>query len=79
MGYWNIQHGIRLQWYENDIWEAKLTLSAQDLDQKNLQYKYAVVDLNTMKMVRWEEGANRHIEMSDLKDNKPTVFKDVWG
>ena len=59
LGNWNTDHFLLMKKAEADDWVLSVNVQAIDVP---IEYKYVVVDADTLSFKRWEYGANRTLE-----------------
>lgn len=72
VGHWAAEQGIKLQWTEGNVWQARLTLPAG----AEFEYKYVVVrDDGSVR--EWQPGHNLKFSMLET-DSGTVVVWDDW-
>jgi protein-tyrosine phosphatase len=76
LGNWNIENGLKLHWQTEHDWSHMVKIEHKP--DKLIEYKYVVFN-NSKHQVKWEEGENRELELSKVKQNNDEIFlKEVW-
>lgn len=72
LGLWNHNKALQLSYSNNGIWTAEIDLNTKE---KLVSYKYLLKD--NQGNVIWENGANRLVDLTNLKSAK-LVLDDCW-
>lgn len=73
LGDWNVDQAVALKWTEGDLWRAKLPLTST-----SYEYKFVVVNTTT-KHIQWEDGPNRHLDLSDCPPELSLEWNSLAG
>ena len=60
LGKWDEKKAVVMSDQDYPVWEAEIRLGDPGRD---IEYKYAIYDLEQKKILRWEEGENRKLEL----------------
>lgn len=70
LGEWNIDECLPLMYCETGHWQISLPLSALN---NETEFKFLIIDSQTRKLVRWEEGDNRIFFGQNNKNRRKSV------
>ncbi|OGV70126.1 MAG: hypothetical protein A2283_14305 [Lentisphaerae bacterium RIFOXYA12_FULL_48_11] len=72
LGEWNEKRIVRMENSEHPVWERDVDLESDDL---SLQYKYCIYDEKMQKVVCWEHGENRLLDLASVSSSKTITIQ----
>ena len=64
LGSWDQNRALRMNWNDGNIWKANINYDFGK--EKEFEFKYIFIENGRVK--RWEDGNNRKLEFSQLKN-----------
>jgi 4-alpha-glucanotransferase len=74
LGYWNPEKALVMTDAEYPVWKARIKVGK---GRQSIEYKYGIYDHKLKKLVEWEFGENRWLEMDGSGNDKRTVKTDL--
>lgn len=71
LGSWNPMMFLKMYPSGEDEWTFSLNV---DNVREVIEYKYVVIDESENKIIKWEEGVNRHADSTQLRDGQVLVL-----
>jgi len=90
LGSWNVSDALRLQWHENHVWEADVSIPSRFLETA-FTYKFVILPNNDATLegisgglgkseaADWEPGPHRTAQLDWLEVASADEVREIWG